>query len=363
MKKNGHFGEMLVGLFVAGVFVLLAFFTIVISGAGLLSGGGQRLDVSFSSVGGLRPHDSVIVRGVPVGQVKKMWLSDGGVQVELTLKEKVQMREGYRISVVSSSLLGGHDLLIEEGHGALLSPKTLLIGESPHDLVREVTDVVSTLKSTLSDDGMLGNLRKSSESLVGIMSRLERGEGTLGKLLSSDDSIYTNLATTVVNLTDISGRLNRGEGTLGRLLSSDDQVYKDISGTAANLKDISGRLNRGEGMLGRLLAADDPLYRDVAASAANLRAVTDRIEKGEGTLGRLLSKDDQIYRDVSATLASLREVSDRLEKGEGTLGKLSKDDALYKDLKGLVGDARQTLDGFRETTPVTTFTSILFGAL
>jgi hypothetical protein len=49
---------------------------------------------------------------------------------------------------------------------------------------------------------------------------------------------------------------------------------------------------------------------------------------------------------------------------EGTLGKLlSADDTLYKDVKGLVGDARQTLDGIRETTPVTTFSTILMGGL
>lgn len=363
MSPNTHFSEMLVGLFVAGVFVLLAFFTIVISGADLLRGRGQRLDVSFSSVGGLRPHDSVIVRGVPVGQIKKMWLSDGGVQVELALKEKVQMRDGYRFSVESTSLLGGHELLLDAGQGAPLPGTAHLVGEAPHDLMRDVTDVVSSLKGALAENGMLGNLRKASESLVAIMGRLDRGEGTLGKLLSADDTVYSNVFSTVGNLKDISERLNRGEGTLGKLLSADDQVYQNVSVTMANLKDISGRLSRGEGMLGRLLSPDDQMYKDIAASAANLHAVTERIEKGEGTLGRLLSKDDQLYQDAASTIANLRTVTDRLEKGEGTLGMLSKDDALYKDLKGLVGDARQTLDGVRETTPVTTFTTILFGVL
>ena len=74
MKKSSGLGDMLVGLFVTGVLVLLAFFMIVISGSDLLRGGGQRLEVCFPNVGSLRPHDSVIVHGVPVGQVEKMWL-------------------------------------------------------------------------------------------------------------------------------------------------------------------------------------------------------------------------------------------------------------------------------------------------
>ena len=364
MKKTSGFGDMMVGLFVAGVLVLLAFFTIVISGSDLLRGRGQRMQVSFADVGGLRPHDSVIVHGVPVGQVKKMWLErDSGVQVELALSERVQMRDGYRITVVSSSLLGGNYLLVEPGTGAALPDNAKFAGTPPRDLMRDIAEVVAGLRRTLEDEGTLGNIRKASVSLAEVLGRLERGEGTLGKLLSKDESIYTNINATVLNLRVISDRLEKGEGTLGKLLSKDETFYKDVSAVAANVRTISDRLEKGEGTLGKLLTADDSLYTNLSATVSNLRAISDRLEKGEGTLGKLLSKDDQIYRDAAQTIASLRDVTDRLEKGEGTLGKLSKDEALYKDIKGLVGDARQTLDGIRETTPVTTFTTILTGGL
>ena len=364
MKKASDFGDLMVGLFVAGVLVLLAFFTIVISGSDFLRGGGQHLEVSFSDVGGLRPHDSVIVHGVPVGQVKKMWLArEGGVQVELLLKPHVQMRDGYKITVVCSSLLGGNYLLVEPGAGAALPDTAKFVGEPPRDLMRDVAEVVAALRRTLDDEGTLGNIRKASLSLVEVLGRLERGEGSMGKLLSKDESVYSNLSIAVTNLRTISDRLGSGEGTLGKLLSSDDQLYKDVSAAAVNLRAISDRIEKGEGTLGKLLSKDDSLYTNLSATVYNLRAISDRIEHGEGTLGKLLSKDDQVYRDVAQTVANLRDVTDRLDKGEGTLGKLSKDEALYKDIKGLVGDARQTLDGIRETTPVTTFTTILLGGL
>ncbi len=365
MKKSSGFGDLLVGLFVAGVLVLLAFFTIIISGSDILRGKGQRLQVRFSNVGGLRPHDSVIVHGVPVGQVKKMRLDHAnGVEVELLLNPHVQMRDGYRITVVSSSLLGGNNLLIEPGTGAELPDNSKFIGTPPRDLMRDVTEVVAGLRRTLEDEGTLGNIHKASVSLAEVLGRLERGEGTLGKLLSKDDGVFSNMNTTVVNLRVISERLERGEGTLGRLLSKDDKLYTDVSAAAANIRSISDRLEKGEGTLGKLLAKDDSLYTNLSATVSNLHSISDRLEKGEGTLGKLLSRDDQLYRDASQTIANLRAVSDRLERGEGTLGKLlSKDDTLYKDLKGLLGDARQTLDGIRETTPVTTFTGILMGGL
>lgn len=365
MKKASGFGDMLVGLFVAGVLVLLAFFTIIISGSDLLRGKGQRLRVHFSNVGGLRPHDNVIVHGVPVGQVTKMQLDrEDGVMVELQLNPHVQMRDGYRVTVVSSTLLGGNNLLIEPGTGAPLPDYTKFVGDPPRDLMRDVTEVVAGLRRTLEDEGTLGNIRKASVSLAEVLGRLERGEGSLGKLLSKDETVYSNISATVASLHTITERLDKGEGSLGKLLSKDDTLYKDVSAAAANLRTVSDRLEKGEGTLGKLLGKDDSLFTNLSATVCNLRSISDRLEKGEGTMGKLLSRDEQIYRDVSQTIANLRAVTDRLEKGEGTLGKLmSKDDTLYRDLKGLLGDARQTLDGIRETTPVTTFTSILMGGL
>lgn len=363
MKKESGFGELLVGVFVAGVLVLLAFFTIVISGSDLLRGRGHAMRVRFSSVAGLRPHDRVSVRGVQVGQVKKLNLVDGSVQVLLSLDQPVPMRDGYRITIASSSLLGGHYLQVEQGNGAELPERTVFQGESPRDLIRDIGEVVAGLRNTLQEGGTLENIRRSSASLAEVMGRLERGEGTLGRLLSRDESIFTNLSQTVANIHAISERVEKGEGTLGRLFSKDDTLYRDLSSVVSSAREVAGRIDRGEGTLGKLLSRDDTVYTNLAATVASLRAMSERMEKGEGTLGKLMSKDDQLYRDFAATAAGLREVADRLEQGRGTLGLLSKDETLYKDMKGLIGDARQTLDGIRETTPVTTFSSIVLGGL
>jgi phospholipid/cholesterol/gamma-HCH transport system substrate-binding protein len=365
MKAGSSFGDLVVGLFVAGVFVLLAFFTIVISGANMFSGGKQRLDVYFSDVGSLRPHDSVIVRGVAVGQVKKMWLDEGDVHVELALKQTIRIRNGYKVSVQSSSLLGGSYLLVDTGSGVTLPEDARLIGEPPKDLMRDVAEVVAGLKRTLGDDndnGMLSNLRKASASLADVLGRVERGEGTIGRLLSHDETIYTNLAVTAENLKTATDRIAKGQGSLGKLIADDGHVYDDIRAVSSNLRSISDRVERGEGTLGKLLSNDNQVYSNLVATTDNLKAISDRLEKGEGTLGKLLSKDDELYRQALATITDIHSMMDRIEHGEGTLGKLSKDDDLYRDVKGLVGDARQTLDGLRETTPVSTFSSIVIGS-
>jgi phospholipid/cholesterol/gamma-HCH transport system substrate-binding protein len=93
-----------------------------------------------------------------------------------------------------------------------------------------------------------------------------------------------------------------------------------------------------------------------------LKEISDRLAKGEGTLGKLLSEDDQVYADLAATLASFRGMSESIAKGEGTIGKLVSDEELYDEFKALVREGRAAVDDIRETSPVTTFTSIFFGA-
>ena len=158
----------------------------------------------------------------------------------------------------------------------------------------------------------------------------------------------------------IATKLGEGEGTLGKLIN-DDAVYGDVQQIAANLRQISDAVAKGEGTLGKLVA-DEQLYDEVQAVASNLRQATDSVANGEGVLGRLLDADDPMAGDLSATLASFRSISESIAKGEGTIGKLVTDEELYVEFKALVNEGRAAVDDIRETSPITTFTSIFFGA-
>lgn len=140
-----------------------------------------------------------------------------------------------------------------------------------------------------------------------------------------------------------------------------DGILEDFKVTMSQVRKIAVKLGEGEGTLGKLMN-DGRLYDDAQAVAANLKDVSDRLNKGEGTLGRLLAEDDQVYEDLAATIASFRKMSESIEKGEGTIGKLVSDEALYLEFQALLREGRAAVDDFRETTPVTTFTSIFFGA-
>ena len=373
-KRNDIFAETIVGIFMAAVLALLAYFTIVISGVDILVGRTKvPIKIEFSDVGGLKDRDSVMYRGMKVGVIERINLSRTNVTMTVRVADDVVLREGYRISVASLSLLGGNYLLLEEGNGKPLPLATTLFrGEPPTDWMRDLGRIASSVSDLTSDGGIksiITNVETVAAKLNAIATRIEKGEGTVGKLLSSDETVYNDIKDTVASAKAIAGRLERGEGTVGKFLSSDETVYNDIKDTVASAKVVAGRLERGEGTIGKLLSSDDTVYQDLKVSIGNIREVTAKLKDSKGLLGKLTS-DEKLASDASVLVERLAAASDdlakvasRMEKGEGTLGKLSADSKLYDEVTALLKDVRQIIDNYRDTTPISTFGSLIGGAL
>ena len=380
-KRSDIFAETIVGIFMTAVLALLVYFTIVISGVDIFVGHTKvPMKIMFTDVGGLKDRDSVMYRGMKVGVIEHIDLSKTNVTMLVRVDDDVILRERYRISVASLSLLGGNYLLLEEGEGRQLPLATTVFhGEPPTDWMRDLGRIASSIGDLTSDGGIksiVTNVESVAAKLNAVVSRVERGEGTVGKLLSSDETVYNDIKDTVASAKDTLGsaktiveRVERGEGTVGKLLSSDDTVYQDVKATVASAKAVAGRLERGEGTIGKLLSSDDTVYQDLKASIGNIREVTDKLKSGNGLLAKLTS-DEKMASDASALIerlaaasADLATVAKRMEKGEGTLGKLSADSKLYDEVTALLKDVRQIVDNYRDTTPISTFGSLIGGAL
>lgn len=330
MDKKQIFVESTVGLFAFAVLAVLFLLTVVLSREALFRSS-TEVDILFDDVMGLRVGDNVMSRGLVVGKIKAMDFQDGDVRVTALLSTPLTFREGYLAEVLSSSLLGGRYLHLAEGPKDAApvplpaAPARLTLSGSPSaDLIDSATRTIEDVRAAL-EDGVLDDLKAAISSLRSVADNIASGQGTLGKLVA-DDTLYDNLNAAVADVRAITARLEAGEGTLGKLLSPDDSLYADLS-----------------------------------SAVASLRAISTRLENGEGTLGKLLSSDDTLYTDLSTAVASLRTVADNIASGEGTLGKLVSDQALYDDLLNLLRQARAAIDDIRETSPVSTFSSVFFG--
>ena len=317
--------EVAVGIFsFAAIFALLAMTTVL--SEEMFFRTYDTIDVVFESVSGLGVGNEVSARGVPIGKVKRIFLADEGVHVVARIDVPLKLREDYRIEIRRGSVLGGSFLCIDEG-----SPSA----------------------KRLSSDGVLRGAPASD--------MMEAAAQTLRDVQQAlNDGILEDVKTSMANIRKATGQLGDGGGTIGRLLE-DDRLYEDVQQLAANARTISETIVRGEGTIGRLVM-DDAIYRDLQAIATNVGGISDKLAKGEGTVGQLLADDGQVSKDLAATVAEIRGIAESVGRGEGSLGKLLADEALYLELQSLLREGRAALDDVRETSPITTFTSIFFGA-
>ena len=280
-KKNRELGtELAVGAFVAAVFIGLAVFTIVISGKNLFRDNVFEIETVLPAAMGLRRNDPVIARGTTVGAVTDVRYREDGVHVKAQLEAPVVFHEGYDVTVVSTSILGGRQLVLREGdeNAPVVEDVLHLTGSKPADLFEDATAAVGTIRE-FAENGALDDLRDFIANLRTVGENLASGEGTLGHLLSRDDALYTNLYAVVENIKLVTDRLEQGQSSLGKLLAEDSKAYDDLEATLDNLKKISDRLEKGEGTVGKLLSSDTEVYDNLNGTLTDARELLDDLRE------------------------------------------------------------------------------------
>ncbi len=308
MKKNKREVnvEVLVGLFVSVALLALGIFTIVLGGTTLLKSHYQ-VEVLFDEIGGLQEGEGVYMRGKQIGYVKQTLLEPKSVRVVLTLDKPVLFRNDYRIDVMSASMLGGKYLRLDLGHPASdpLPEGAQLLGESPVDV--------------------MANFNTAVEGMQQMLAAVGAGEGTLGRLLS-DETLYNQIVEMNTGFLGFIRKMEAADGTFNRLIH-DPAVYVQAEQLLARLNQVIGQ-----------------------------------IEEGEGLVGQLLNEKTTTIDDLELAVAELATVIQQLNSTNGTIGKLINDPALYDESTELIGEARATMDDLRETSPLRSFGSVIFGA-
>jgi phospholipid/cholesterol/gamma-HCH transport system substrate-binding protein len=355
------------------------------------------LQVHFPELNGLKEGDPVLVAGMRWGRIKSMELdfdqpNDKRITVIATLEKPLTLRENYKIEIEDTTLLGGRNLSIDPGpatgkelprdmaFAGSVAPSPLdalgkLVTESQRGVTQIVEDLAAVTQNArdgkgvvsrlLNDQQLAEDLAESMRRMTLVLGNLERvtsdlagGKGTAGMLLTNTE-VYDNLAAATRNIDEASSRMaavlgdiQSGKGTLGRLIE-DSELADTLASTIRDARSIVERIEQGEGTLG-ILVNDDSLGRSIT------QLVT-RLESGEGSLGKLLTRDD-IYENLRETTENVAMVSGMVRRGEGSFGRILTDDELYIQIKTVLSIAQRALEEYREAAPITTFTSVFFGA-
>jgi phospholipid/cholesterol/gamma-HCH transport system substrate-binding protein len=319
----------------------------------------------FKTAVGLKVGDPVRIAGVDVGKVKQIGLEDNHVRVDFFVNREDSVRADTIARIRQTNMLGGVFLGLDFGtpQSGLLPPGSTVQTQDSVNIDQLVNNLDRIQERVL---GPLGDLvQESRQPLAEIVGRLEKivtkideGEGTLGRLVNNP-ALYDEITAMSTRLNRLLGQLDAGQGTLGKMIT-DPTLYDNLNHTLINLADLSDQLKSGKGTMGKLLS-DDRLYDQAVNAVANLNEITDKVNQGKGSLGKMLH-DDTLYDNVSGSMARINSIATKIDEGQGTLGHLVNEDDLYRDAKTTLHKVEKSVDGISDTGPLSAL-GVVIGTL
>ena len=341
-RRSLAWTELRVGIVVIVSFLLLALAIFFIGGQAGFFGPKYTIVAYFENANNLRTGAEVHLEGVTIGNVNAVRISKltdpkKAVEAELRLDRTYQefIRSDSKVTITTIGLLGDSAVDITRGEaGQVIADQSTIQGSEEGDIrkiVQGTNDFIANLQ-VLSDD-----VKKMGE-------RVERGEGTLGKLLT-DSSIYDNANATMREADAFVRDLRTGNGTVGRLVS-DDELYNRVAHMMDRVDTLIDTVQHGHGTTARLIN-DPAIYDKTDRILSRVEAVTDRIDRGEGTLGKL-TKDETLYNEFRDSVNKFAILVASIQNGEGTAGKFIKDPTLYNSLNQSSSEIQKLLYDFRQ---------------
>lgn len=152
------------------------------------------LSTRFSNVSGLQVGNSVRFSGINIGTVDRITIiNDTTIQVKMLIKEDVRkfIKVDSEARIGSEGIIGDKVVSISNGaaNSKSITDNQLIDSNEPV----EMDEIMQSLEVTA------GNAAIASEEITQILYKINKGEGTLGRLINDED-IANNLDKTIGNL-------------------------------------------------------------------------------------------------------------------------------------------------------------------
>ncbi|TAJ21645.1 MAG: MCE family protein, partial [Planctomycetota bacterium] len=347
----------------------------------------------------LRDGDPVMVSGMRLGRVKSIVYdpkapAEQRIHVVMHLTQPLEIRAGHSVLIQETTLLGGRNINIDPGPAgapaldlASVGPLQGVIASNPLEALKDAGAVIAENRERFGQ--VVANLEA-------ITSDVREGKGPIGRLLV-DEKMASDLSTSLADFAStmaearaVFADVRAGKGTLGSLLNN-DTLYQSLHAAVDNFAALSGDLRSGQGLFGKLVydqALADRLATEIEQTVHNLRVIAEDLEAGRGTLGMLLNDDriaqnilrvsnemadqrstigkllntSELYDKLVAISDDVRAVVGAVREKQGSLGELIMNKELYNEVLNSVRLLNRSLEDYREAAPVSTFTSVFFGA-
>jgi phospholipid/cholesterol/gamma-HCH transport system substrate-binding protein len=343
-RKQMTWAELRVGVFVlVGLFlIVITIFYVTGGGVGILSPK-YTLKTYLPEVESLAPGAPVRLDGVDIGNVDQIRLNPrpttrmDNIELVMRINKKYQdqIRTDSRASLVTEGLLGNRYVSISRGLTGQVIQNDGVVPGTEEAAIKAIVERGAEVAE---------NLTVLSQQLGDIVGKVQKGQGTIGKLLT-DESLYNNLNSAATRINSVVASVQGGQGTIGKLLTS-DELYNKVNATVGHAEAIFADVRDQKGTMGKLIY-DPAVYNDAKQFLDHGNTLISDIQAGKGTLGKLAT-DEALYANMRDASANVKSAAEKLNSNEGTVGKFFTDPRFYDNVSGLAGDMRLLIGDFRK---------------
>lgn len=228
----------------------------------------------FQNIEGLRNGASVRFGGIDVGAVKDIKIyadTLGLIEVTMRIKSDVRkfIKKDSRASIETEGLVGNKVVIITMG-----SDYADIIEDGGTILSKEPISFADVIEET---QGILAYTKEMTKNLSEILLRVNKGEGTVGKILNDEELYYaaTNITKTAdKSLSSLTNDLKNVVDLFDHLGKGVASVVNNTNNVVAALDTLMKGVSEGKGVLGSLLTGQGTEAKSINVILDNLVKIT-----------------------------------------------------------------------------------------
>jgi phospholipid/cholesterol/gamma-HCH transport system substrate-binding protein len=254
----------------------------------------------YDDVRGLVETNPVVVSGVKIGQVERIYFhpdGSGKIVIRMILDRQIKIPTNSVARLTGADFMGFREI-------------DIILGDSP---------VFITTGDTLASLTSFSAIDEVTKQLMPITGQAENMLLQIDSVLTAINQIFTQ--ETRDNITKSIANLNQTMHQVSRQTSRLDDIFSNVQSITNNLNEnneaISNILKNFSEISDTLAALElAKTMKEVDQSLESFSAIMDKINNGEGSVG-LLINDEELYRNLEASSKQLEKLLEDVRKNPG----------------------------------------------
>ncbi len=242
----------------------------------------------YDDVDGLSPSDPVVMKGMKIGKVRKMFFTspqNPKIVVTFYIDDKIEIPENS-IATISGTILGSKSIIIVPGNAKSLIKSGDTLASCVEDgLTTTISKQLEPLKARTENmlnviDTMLHNLNTSINYVENITYNVDNlmttEKNKIADIINNFEAISATLKANHNNITTIMSNFSAISDSIAKINIS--QTIASLNTALSKTNSALGKIEKGEGSLG-LLINDDKLYKQLDSASNSLDKLLKDIQK------------------------------------------------------------------------------------